>query len=146
MRNMGNRTRDGLDMSMKRRSEKRNWINNAIRTKYVKLKTISTQKNSNCKLCCDKDEMVNHTRSECRKLKPKEYKTCLDEKDFLHRIVQETKILPCWQTRIYLYMHKQESVQEKETHKILWNLEIQTDHLIPTRRSDLVSINKKKKN
>ena len=28
-------------------------------------------------------------------------------------------------------MHKQEFVQEKETHKILWDFEKQTDHPIP---------------
>ena len=30
-------------------------------------------------------------------------------------------------------------------HKILWEFEIQTDHLIPARRRDLMLINKKKK-
>ena len=42
-------------------------------------------------------------------------------------------------------MHKPESVLENETHKILWDFEIKTDHLIPARRPDLVFINKKKK-
>ena len=43
-------------------------------------------------------------------------------------------------------MHNQKSVLENETHKLLWDFEIQTDHLISTRRSDLVIINKKKEN
>ena len=34
-------------------------------------------------------------------------------------------------------MHKSESIWENEVHKILWDFEIQTDHLIP------VIINKK---
>ena len=34
---------------------------------------------------------------------------------------------------------------ENETHKILWDFEIQTDHQILARRSDLVIVNKKKK-
>ena len=38
-----------------------------------------------------------------------------------------------------------ESVQENETHKLLWDFEIQTDHLISAKRSDLVIANKKKK-
>ena len=42
-------------------------------------------------------------------------------------------------------MHKPEPVRENETHKILWDFEIQTDHLIPARRPDLVLINKKRK-
>ena len=43
-------------------------------------------------------------------------------------------------------MHKSESVQENETNKILWDLEIQTDHLILARRPDQVIINNKKEN
>ena len=35
------------------------------------------------------------------------------------------------------YMHNLESILEKETHKIRWDLEIQTDHLILTRFPDL---------
>ena len=43
-------------------------------------------------------------------------------------------------------MHKPKSVLENEMHKILWDFEIKTDHLIPARRSKLVLINKKKEN
>ena len=43
-----------------------------------------------------------------------------------------------------LYMHKLESVQENEMHKILWDFEIQTDHLILARRPNVVMINKKR--
>ena len=42
-------------------------------------------------------------------------------------------------------MHKPESIQENETHKILWDFEIQTDDLIPVSRLDLVLINRRKK-
>ncbi len=31
------------------------------------------------------------------------------------------------------------------THKLLWDFNIQTDHLIPARRPDLIIINKKKR-
>ena len=43
-------------------------------------------------------------------------------------------------------MHKPESVLENKTHKILCDFEIQTDHLIPARKPDLVLIYEKKKN
>ena len=43
------------------------------------------------------------------------------------------------------YIHKQESVRENETHKILLDFGIQTDHLIPARKPNLVLINKKKR-
>ena len=39
-------------------------------------------------------------------------------------------------------MQKTESFLENETHKILWDFEIQTDFLIPARIPDLVIINK----
>ena len=43
------------------------------------------------------------------------------------------------------YLHNPASVLENETHKLLWDFEIQTDHLISAKRPDLVIINKKKK-
>ena len=39
-------------------------------------------------------------------------------------------------------MHKSESFQENETHKILWDFEIQSDPPILARRSELVLIKK----
>ena len=42
-------------------------------------------------------------------------------------------------------MYNPESVLENETHKLLWDLEIQTDHLITATRPDLVIIYKKKR-
>ena len=41
-------------------------------------------------------------------------------------------------------MHQPESVLENETQKILWDFEIQTDHLIPVRRPDRMTDEKKK--
>ena len=35
-------------------------------------------------------------------------------------------------------MHNTEFVLENETHKLLWNFEIQTDHVISARRPDLI--------
>ena len=42
-------------------------------------------------------------------------------------------------------MRNPESVLENETHKITWDFEIQTNHLILARQPDLVIVNKKKK-
>ena len=42
-------------------------------------------------------------------------------------------------------MHNTKSVLENETHKLLWDFGIQTDHLISARRPDLIIINKKKR-
>ena len=43
------------------------------------------------------------------------------------------------------YLYNLESIQENETHKVLWDFEIQTDHLISGKWPNLVIINKKKK-
>ena len=42
-------------------------------------------------------------------------------------------------------MHNPASVLENNTHKLLWDFDIQTGRLISTRRPDLLIINKKKK-
>ena len=42
-------------------------------------------------------------------------------------------------------MHNPESFLENEIHKLLWDFEIQTDHLISARRQDLDTVKKKKK-
>ena len=43
------------------------------------------------------------------------------------------------------YKHKPASVLENDTHKLLWDFDIQTDPLISARRPDFMMINQKKK-
>ena len=38
------------------------------------------------------------------------------------------------------YMHNPAPVLENDTHKLLWDIDIQTDHLISTRRPDLIVV------
>ena len=42
-------------------------------------------------------------------------------------------------------MYNPISVLENDTHKLLWDFETQTDHLITDRQPDLIIINKTKK-
>ena len=42
-------------------------------------------------------------------------------------------------------MYNPASVLENDTHKLLWDFDIHTDHLISARRPDLIIINKKEK-
>ena len=42
-------------------------------------------------------------------------------------------------------MHNPEFVLENETHKIIWNFEVQTDRLVLVREPDLVIVKKKKR-
>ena len=43
------------------------------------------------------------------------------------------------------YEHEPESVLESEDYKILWNFNIQTDHVVEARRPDLVVADKKRR-
>ena len=43
------------------------------------------------------------------------------------------------------YMHNPTSILDNDTHKLLWDFDIQMDHLISARRPDLIIINNKKK-
>ena len=49
--------------------------NNAIKTNQIKVRIDKTQQNSECRLCGDRDETINHIISECSKLAKNEYKT-----------------------------------------------------------------------
>ena len=43
------------------------------------------------------------------------------------------------------YLHNPAPVLEYDTHKLQWDFNIQTDHLIPARRPNHIMINKKKR-
>ena len=92
--------------------------NNAIRTNYVKAKIDKTQQNSKCRLCSDRDEMINHIMSECNKLAQKEYKT---RHDWV-----ETKIHRELRKKFKFDYSNKEFVLKNETQKVLWNFKIKT--------------------
>ena len=81
--------------------------------------------------------------SECSKLAHKEYKTRYDSAwKVIHRELCKTLKFDHTFKSCLL---KQGSVWGNETHTILWDVEIQTDPLIPTRRPNLVITKKQKR-
>ena len=115
---------------------------NAIRTNHIKARIDKTQQNSKCRLCGDRDEMINHIISECSKLAEKEYKWDMTGWAWFHgEMCKKFK----FDHPNKWYMHNPALVLENDSHKLLWDFNIQTDHLIPTRRPDLIIINKKKR-
>ena len=101
-----------------------------------------TQQNSKCWLCGDRDETINHIISECSKLAQKEYKT---RHDWVGKVIhwemcKKFKSNPTNKC----YMHCPAPVLENDTHKLLGDFDIHSDHLISARRSDLIIINKKR--
>ena len=75
--------------------------------------------------------MINHIISKCNKLAQKEYKT---RHDWVGKVIhwELCKELKFDHTNKW-YKHKPESILENEMHKLLWDFEIQTVHLISAR-------------
>ena len=100
--------------------------NNTIRTNYIKIRIDKTQQNSKCRLCGDRDETINHIISECSKLAQKEYKT---RHNWVGKVIN-------WEfCKKFQFdhmnkcdMHNPDFVPGNETHKLLWDFEILTDH------------------
>ena len=115
---------------------------NAIRTNHIKARIDKTQQNSKCRLCGDRDETINHIISECSKLAQRRYKT---RHDWVGKMIhwEMCKKFKFDHTNKW-YMHNSAPVLEDDTHKLLWDFDIHTDHLISPRRPDLIIIKKKK--
>ena len=86
------------------------------------------QQISKCWLCDDRDETINHIICECNKIAPKEYKTRHD------RVAKGIRWEICKKFKFELTnkgcMHNSAPVQENSTRKLLWDLDIHTDHII----------------
>ena len=116
---------------------------NAIKTNHFKGRIDKTQQNSKCRLCGDRDETINHIISECSKLAQKEYKT---RHNRVGKVIhwEMCKKFKFDHSKKW-YMHIPAPVLEKDTHKLQWDFDIHTDHLISARRPDLIIINNKKR-
>ena len=116
--------------------------NSAIITNHIKARIDKTQQNSKFRQCSDRDETINHIISECSKLAQKEYKA---RQDWMGKVIHWEM---CKKFKFdhanKWYMHNAAPVLEKDTHKLLWDFDIQTDHLISARRPHLIIIKKKK--
>ena len=136
---------NNLDMAMKRNFKRETESllmaaqDSAIRTNYIKARIDKMQQNSKRRQCGDRDETINHIKSECSKLAQKEYKARYDWVGKKCEFDHANK----W------YMHNPAPILEDDRHKLLWDFDINTDHLISPRRPDLMTINnnnnKKKK-
>ena len=117
--------------------------NNGIRTKHIKAMIDKTQQNSKSRLCSDRDETMNHIISECSKLAQKEYQA---RHDWVGKVIHREM---CKKFKFdhanKCHMHNPAPILENDIHKLLWDFDIQMNHLIPARRPDLIIINKEKK-
>ena len=99
------------------------------------------QQNSKCRLCGNRDETINHIISECSKLAQKRYKA---RHDWVGKVIHWEM---CKKFKFdhanKWFMHNPVPVLENDTHKLLWDFDIETDHLISTKRPDLYQQKKK---
>ena len=111
----------------------------------VKKKTqqrINKNDNNIYRLSRERNETINHIISECSKFAQKKYKTA---QDWVGKVIQREM---CKTFQFYhankWYMQNPAPVQENDTHKLLWDFDILTDHLISAKRLDLIITNKKR--
>ena len=112
----------------------------AIRTNNIKAKIDKTQNDSKCRMCKSSEETINHIISECPKLAQKEYKRRHDW--FGTKIHWEICKKYDIEVNKNWFEHKPEKVTENNYCKILWDFNIQTDHIIEARRPDLVLLDR----
>ena len=86
---------------------------------------------------------INHIISECSKLAQRKYKA---RHDWVGKMIhwEMCKKFQFHHTNKW-YIHNPAPVLENDSHKLLWDFDKQTDHLIPARRPDLIITKKKKK-
>ena len=93
-----------------------------------------------CRLCGQKGETINHTISECMFLAQKEYKW---RHDHIARLVHWKLCCKYDLSRSEKwYDHQPDGVVENERYKMLWEMNIQCDHVIEARRPHIVVVDK----
>ena len=116
----------------------------SLHTNAIKAKIDRSQENSRlCRLCKKSDETVRHIVCGCSRLAQKEYKR-------RHDMVGERvhwEVCRKFDIRVNnnWYEDEPEAVIENNQCKILWDFEVQTDHVIKERRPDLVAVDKEKR-
>ena len=112
----------------------------AIRTNAIKAKIDYSQVESKCRMCGKVDETISHLLCECSKMAQREYKRRDNwlGKRIHWELCQKLRM----NSKSKWYEHQPKPVCENDTHKILWDFNIQTDHVIEARRPDMVVVNK----
>ena len=96
-------------------------------------------------MCKDRDKTVGHLLSECSKMAQTEYKGRHDKVANIVHWGLCKNLGYKHQGNWYKHDGKQTPVLEDENSKILWDFNIQTDHVIEHKRPDIVVMDKKSK-
>ena len=115
----------------------------SLRTNVMKARIEKSHVSPMCRMCNAAEETVFHIVSECRVHAQTEYK---GRHDKLAKVIHwdlckkyGVKVQSKW------YDHVPEKVEETDHVKILWDFNIQTDHVIEHRRPDVVVLDKHEK-
>ena len=114
-----------------------------LRTNYVKFHVDKTVESSLCRMCNEKGESVSHLLSECSKLAEREFKR---RHDNVIRIIHWALCRLYELDRADKWFEQQpSSVLETDRTKVLWNFNVQCDHIIEAKRPDIVVVEKEEK-
>ena len=108
----------------------------ALRTNWIRKNIDGQEVSEKCRMCGERDESIIHLIAKCKKLAQKEYK---QRHDNIARIVhlelcQKFGLVG----EVKWYNHKPAIVVENGRVKILWDFNMQTDHVTQHRRPDIV--------
>ena len=102
--------------------------NSAIKTNHIKARIDKTQQNSKCRLCSDREEIINLIISECSKLAQEEYKA---RHDWVGKVIHSEMCKKIWIWPCQQMVYAQPSTCPRKWHaQLQWDFDIQTDHLI----------------
>ena len=96
-----------------------------------------------CRLCGEHTESVSHIVSECKKLAQKEYKRRHDKvAKIVHwKLCKKYEL----ESEDKWYEHVPLDCVENDRIKLLWDINVQCDHVIEARRPDIILVNKESK-
>ena len=111
-----------------------------LRTNWIRKHIAGQQVSEKYRMCGEKDESITHLIAQCKELAQKEYKQRHDN------IARIAHLELCQKFglvgEVKWYNHKPAGAVENDRVKILWDFNIQTDHVIQHRRPDIVVLYK----
>ena len=115
----------------------------ALRTNSVKYHVDKSIESPLCRLCGEHTESVSHIVAECKKLAQREYKR---RHDNVAKIVH-WKLCKKYdlESKDKWYEHVPLGCMENDTIKLLWDINVQCDHVIEARRPDIILVDKENK-
>ena len=114
----------------------------AIRTNYIKYHIGRSIENPLSRMCGKRGESVQHIISECKKLAQNEYKKCRGNvAKIIHWELCKKHVL---ERKERWHNHNPDGTAENNDVKLLWDINIQCDHVIEARRPDIVIIDKRR--